>query len=286
VTAVADEPDELDEDKTNGLSAYLRSRTWRHDEAHLCTRLDLRPDLVDAGGALRLGAIVFAADAATGIQSGLAVLDDDLWIVTTDLSVVLAEPVTVGPVRIDTEVVRVGATTVVATLEAWDEGAGRRVGAGTATGRPFSFDFDRRYLDFPIGVELTHGDFVPPTDVPLAERVGFRPVGEDGSMEVALRPWLLNPWGILHGGATACLVEEAALAAASAGSGRPARAHSALLRYLAPGRAGPMQARPRVHASAGGRHVVQVEVRDLGNRGGDDRGRLCSVATVEAVDLD
>jgi acyl-coenzyme A thioesterase PaaI-like protein len=282
-----DGPEHLSDDRLNGLSAWLHTRSWRHDEEHISTRADLRPDLVDLRGALRLGVVAFAADASTGMQSGLAVLGDDLWVVTADLSVSLAEPVTVGPVRIDSEVVRSGATTVVATLEAWDEGSGRLVGSGSATSRPFPFDFERSWVDFPIGGELSHGRLDPPTDVPLVDRLRIRRVGEDGTMGLDLRPWLLNPWGILHGGATACLAEEAALAAVAGSLGTtrgdtvghaPPQALGVLLRYLAPGRIGPVLARPRVQGIRGDRAVVRVDVTDEGNG-----GRPCALATVEVA---
>lgn len=277
-----------DDDRPNGLSEHLRPRTLRHDDGHLSTRLDDHGDLRDGAGDVLLGAVMFAADVATGIQSGLAVLERDLWIVTTDLAVHLAEPVRTGPVRVDAEVVRVGATTVVARCEIWDDGEDRRVGAGTATGRPFTFDFDRRLLQYPVGREVTVSGPEPVRAEPVLDRIGIRaadPTGPPGlagpadpggaARELELRPWVCNPWGILHGGASAFLVEDAARAAVAA-EGLVPSPRSMTLRFLAPSRVGPVRAVPRVLASAGRRDVVEVEVRDVGN---DDRRSV--LATVE-----
>lgn len=136
------------------LSAYFHAVTIRADESTLSTRLDVRDELLDDGGALRAGAVTYAVDVATGIASGVAVLDRDMWVVTTDLDVHLTAPVTVGPLRVDVDLLRAGATTAVTAFSRYDEGADRPVGGGTATARPFPFEFDRSVLEIPIGQEF------------------------------------------------------------------------------------------------------------------------------------
>ncbi len=231
------------------LSAYFHAVTIRADESTLSTRLDLREELLDDGGALRAGAVTYAVDVATGIASGTAVLDRNMWVVTTDLDVHLTVPVTVGPLRVDVDLLRAGATTAVTAFSLHDEGAGRPVGGGTATGRPFPFEFDRSVLEIPISQEFRAPDDRGGTigGAPIATRLGFR-VGEGGSVEVDLEAWLRNPWGILHGGVTACLIDIAGEAAGSAAFGRGARVTSEMVRYLAPAKAGPVRAVPRVLA--------------------------------------
>jgi uncharacterized protein (TIGR00369 family) len=275
VPAVNDEPRTAADLKN--LSSYFHVVTIRDDERALSTRLEVRDDLCDERGALRIGAVTYAVDVATGIACGVAVLDRDLWVVTTDLDVRLTAPVAVGPLRVDAEVLRAGATTAVAAFSLHDEGAGRAVGGGTATGRPFTFEFDRSYLEVPIGREFSG----PPHDErvrsePIAAKLGFRP-GEDGSMEVDLAPWLRNPWGILHGGVTACLIDAAGEVGAATALGGPVRATSELVRYLAPAKVGPVRAVPQVLAVDDGRALVEVRVVDVGAD-----GRLVAVGTVTA----
>ncbi len=266
---------------TSDLSAYFRAVTVRSDERSLSTRLDVRDDLLDETGALRIGAATYAVDVATGIASGAAVLDRDLWVVTTDLDVHLTAPVVVGPMRVDVEVVRAGATTTVAAFSLHDEGAGRAVGGGTATGRPFPFDFDRSILEFPIGEEFRGPSpealTMPIEHRPIATHLGFR-VGDAGSVAVALDDWLRNPWGILHGGVTACLVDLAGDLAGATALGGPVRATNEMIRYLAPAKVGPVRAIPRVLAVDDRRALVEVRVLD----GGTD-ARLVAVATITTI---
>lgn len=255
------------------VAGYFGAVSIRNDETSVSTRLEVRDDLRDASGALRTGAATFAVDMATGLAMGLAVLDRDLWVVTTDLDVHLTAPVTAGPLRVDVDVLRAGATTAVSAFSLHDEGEGRTVGGGTATGRPFPFEFDRSFVDVPVGRPLRYDDGITVPRGPLVSQLGFG-VGEDGSVTVGIADWLRNPWGILHGGVTACLVDVAAEVAGSTTLGRPVRVTSELVRYLAPGRVGPVRAVPSVLAVGDGRALAEVRVRD---EGAD--GRLIAIGT-------
>jgi uncharacterized protein (TIGR00369 family) len=272
----ADPPDLPTE---RSLTGYFHTVTIRADESALCTRLKVRDDLRDGAGALRMGAVMFAVDVATGIATGVAVLDRDMWVVTTDLHVQMTAPVIAGPFRVEVEVLRSGATTVVAAFSLHDDGAGRPVGGGTATSRPFPFTFDRSRLEFRIGQEFSTEERLAIPLGPIATELGFRK-GEDGSVEVGLDNWLRNPWGILHGGVTACLMDASAELAGSAALGGPVRVASELVRYLAPGKVGPVRAEPRVLAIEGGRALVEVRVVDVGA----DR-RLIAVGSLTALSL-
>jgi uncharacterized protein (TIGR00369 family) len=253
------------------LATHFASSSLRAGETSVVTHLPLHDDLRDGRGALRAGAAAYAVDVSTGLAMGFAVLPQERWVVTTDLDVQLVAPVVEGPLRVESDVVRAGDTTAVATFTLHDEGAGRVVGGGTATGRPFPFEFDRAILDQAIGEVRRHGDpSAPRPDGPLARVLGFR-LGEDGTAEVDLGPALLNPWGILHGGVTATLADVAA--EATAGS----RVAGLLVRYLAPGRVGPVRATPRVVARDGGRALVEVRVEDVG------AGRVVALATAGMV---
>jgi uncharacterized protein (TIGR00369 family) len=257
------------------VSAYFAALSVRTAAAEVTSSLEVTDALRDQRGALRIGAVTYAVDIATGLASGLAVIDRDLWVVTTDLDVHMTEPVVDGPVRIDASAVRAGATTVVAAFSVHDDGTGRQVGGGTATFRPFAFEFDRAMLDTPIGVERRHDIGVEVDRTRLVDDLGFE-VGEDGSATVAVDGWLRNPWGMLHGGVTACLIDVAAELAGSAALGRPARATGEMVRFVAPSRVGPVRAVPTV-LSLGDDGRVLVEVRVI-DTGADDR--LTAIGTV------
>src|SRR3954452_22221256 len=104
------------------LAAYFGTESVRTAEHSVSARLAVHENLLDQGGALRAGAAAYAIDMGTGLAMGLAVLDRDLWVVTTDLDVHLVAPVRSGPLRVDAEVVRAGATTAVSTFTLHDEG--------------------------------------------------------------------------------------------------------------------------------------------------------------------
>ncbi len=265
-----DPPLDLDLD----LAAYFAAVSVRTAELEVSSTIEVHDALRAAHGALRIGAVTYIADIASGLVSGLAVIDQDLWVVTTDLDVHVTEAVVDGPVRVHSSTVRAGATTAVAAFTVHDEGSGRVVGGGTGTFRPFPFEFDRAMLDTPIGVERRHDIGVTVERSRLIDDLGFT-VGEDGSISVEVEGWLRNPWGMLHGGVTGCLVDVAAEVAGSAALGRTSWAASETVRFLAPARVGPVRAEPRVLAVADGTALVEVRVLDAG---ADDR--LTAIGTV------
>ena len=180
----------------------------------------VRDSLVDEHGSLRIGVISYTLDLATGLAMGAAVLDRGMWTMTTDLDVHLTTPVRTGPLRAEVEVVRAGQTTTVSSFSLDDDGLGRSVGGGTATGRPFPFEFDGALLRTPLGEPLDHRRDQERTGGNLIKERGLH-VGEDGTVEVDLEDWLRNPWGILHGGVTACMIDLASEVTGSAALGGP-----------------------------------------------------------------
>jgi uncharacterized protein (TIGR00369 family) len=248
----------------------------RTGEREVSTWLPVRDDLLDPSGALRIGPITYSIDVATGLAMGIAVLADEQWVVTTDVDVRVVTPVTAltgGPLRVDAAVLRAGATTAVSSFTLHDEGTGQIVGGGTCTGRPFPFEFDRKLLDVPIGVRRAQAPAASGTAESMAAFLGLR-IAEGGAVEVDVDDWLRNPWGILHGGVTACLVDVSAEAAGIAALGRPARVADTTIRFLAPGRVGPARAIPRVLSTGDGTALVEVKVTDAGAG-----GRLLAVAS-------
>lgn len=256
------------------LAGYFATESMRTGESTVSTWLPVRDGLRDGNGGLRLGPVVYSIDVATGLAMGVAVLADERWVVTTDVDVRLVTPVTTGPLRVDAEVLRAGATTAVSAFTLHDESTGRIVGGGTCTGRPFPFEFDRKLLEVPIGVRREQAPPVAADAESLAAFLGVR-VAEGGAALVDIDGWLRNPWGILHGGVTACLVDVSAEAAGSVALGRPARLADTTIRFLAPGRVGPARAVPRVLSTAAdGTALVEVKVTDAGAG-----GRLLAVAS-------
>ena len=92
------------------------------------------------------------------------------------------------------------------------------------------------------------------------------------AVEMDLRDTLRNPWGILHGGVTAALVDACAEHATGGGI-----TTDVVLHYLAPNRVGPVRATASILGRRSDGDVVRVEVRD------DGADRVTAVAIVTAA---
>jgi len=92
---------------------------------------------------------------------------------------------------------------------------------------------------------------------PVPEWLGATAV-DASTLEMPLRETLRNPWGILHGGALASLVD---LTAAHVTAGITT---SVVLHFLAPNRVGPVRATARRIGTRADGAVLRIEVRDQG----------------------
>ncbi|MEY3360707.1 MAG: hypothetical protein RL531_426 [Actinomycetota bacterium] len=238
-----------------------------HCPAHAGTR--------DPHGVVHSGVITAVADIAAGIASGLASLPR--WIVSTDLLIARLRTAIIGPIGIDAEVLRVGRTVAVTRIRAIDEGAGDApvaVGSLTASlltpegGPP---DHARPFRLAPIG---------PPPEAPPSIREFFRLTHDDpapGLVRLDLEDHLRNPWGILHGGATAVLVAETAEHAARRHREGRWYAGDTVLHFLSPARVGPVVGHAQVLGERVDGTVVGVNLRDAG---AEDRLVAEAVVTV------
>lgn len=226
----------------------------------------------DAHGVVHTGVLVALADIAGGIACGLASLPR--WIVSTDLMVTRLRTEVVGPLRPHAEVVRVGRHAAVARVAVHDGG-----------------DADAPLLTGVLTTSLLDPAGGPP-DHARPFRMAPPPAGPDplpgldeffrlrsipAGIELTLVDELRNPWGILHGGATAVLVAEAAerVARDHHGERPPAHAGDTVLHYLRPARVGPVTATGRVLGERADGTVVAVTLRDVG-----DSGRTTAEAVV------
>ena len=254
-----DLPDGFDD----GLTQYFELAARRSADETMSTWIDLRPDLVDASGAALVGVLAYLVDSAVGMAAGFAALPQ--WVVTADLDLHLLARATVGPLRADGRVVRVGSRQVLADCMMYDEGSGVLVACATANhsvlpaegGAPMS-------IPEPDAI-FRHRRAESGPRPSLLERYGVEPVaGIAGAAELDITGPARNPWGIMHGSLFA-LVAEQALALAQPGMA----IDDLMLRFLAPARVGPA----RAQATHLGGSLWRVDVRDRGN---DER--LCCTA--------
>jgi uncharacterized protein (TIGR00369 family) len=236
-------------------------------------------------GNVTAGVLLTLLDSVGGLSAGLAVLPG--WVVSTNLMMSTARFDHTGPFAVSGRVLRAGRKAVVTAVQITDEGnGGALVADGVLTsavlqpaGGPPTYPRPLRL----VAPERPPGD--PPSP---AEFFGSEPVDER-TVAMPLAEHLRNPWGILHGGATAALVEAAAehvanrtadRAASTSGAAPRMRTADCVLHFLAPGRVGPVEARAVPVGARPDGLVVEVSVHD---RGADDRRMAVAVVTLRPV---
>ncbi|MGZ4689665.1 MAG: hotdog domain-containing protein [Acidimicrobiia bacterium] len=219
-------------------------------------------------GNVRAGALLTMADTVGGMCAGLAVLPG--WVVSTNLMLRTTPKVHRGPLALDARVLRVGRNAAVTQVGIRDRGdADALIADGVLTSAVL--DPAGGPPDFPRPMVLDVPDSPDPV-LPLLDFFGVRP-HDASSVALEINETVRNPWGILHGGATAVLVDAAAAHAVGAG----ATTADVVLHFLRPGRIGPAVARASVLGERPDGHLVHVQVVDAG---ADDRVMAVAVGTV------
>jgi acyl-coenzyme A thioesterase PaaI-like protein len=204
-------------------------------------------------GAVRPGALHTLADTVGGMCAGLAALPDG-WVVSTNLAVRGVARDHIGPFAMDASVLRRGRNNVVTGVQIRDAGAADAlVLDGVLTSAILVPENGPPPWSRPLHVET--GRVPPDRPVPIPEWLRLETRGPD-EVEIPLADDLRNPWGILHGGVVAMLVDLAAEHAAGGGV-----LTDVVLHFVAPNRAGPVRA---VARRIGGGETFRVEVRDEG----------------------
>jgi uncharacterized protein (TIGR00369 family) len=250
---------------------------------HARGEFSVHDHLVDSEGRLATGLLASIADSIGGMTSGVACLPD--WIVTTNLALRRAPDALVGPrgtgsLTLDTRILRRGRSSVVGRTDVTDQ-AGNPVATTWMTcavltpaggpppfSRPVRLDH-REVPDDPI--------FKTRPEEFFALGAGERP----GIAVLDVSDRLRNPWGILHGGSVAVVLDAAArslVAGVAAPTPTPGIIVTDLvIHYLSPGRVGPVHAVAEAIGIRGAEVMVRISVRDCG---ADDRLMALAVVTV------
>jgi uncharacterized protein (TIGR00369 family) len=259
-----EEPGEPEQGR--GVSRYVRVGLREGAEGHMVGHAPASAHLRGRHGGMRAGALLTLLDNVGGICAGLAALPDG-WVVSTNLAARTIALTQTGPLRIDADVLRRGRSNVVTAVQIHDEGAADALVAdGVLTSAILVPENGPPRHRRPLVL-----DPGPPSSglASLDEWLGVRAVADD-AVEIDLADELRNPWGILHGGVVATLVD---IAAEHTTGGITT---DVVLHFLAPNRVGPVRATARSLGARSDGEVCRVEVRD---EGGD---RLTGLAVVVA----
>lgn len=240
-------------------------------------------NVLDVERRLDTGLLTCLVDGIGGMTSGLASLPD--WIVTTNLQLRRATDALVGPrgtgsLVIDVAVLRRGRSSVVTRCDVTDE-AGHTVASCWLTCAVLTPDGGPPQFVRPVPrLERDRPDD-PVFHSRPATFFGLTAGERSGEVLLHAEPRLRNPWGIIHGGATAVTVDAAARALVLGRSDPDALDGTIVsdlsVQYLSPGRVGPLVATATERGASGRDRLVRVEVRD---RGADDRAVALAMVTV------
>lgn len=257
--------------------------TLPHTRGHFAGR----PNLLDDEGRIDTGLLTGLVDGIGGLTSGLAILPD--WIVTTNLTLrrasdALRGPLGTGALTIDAQVLRRGRSSVVTRIDVADLAhnavatAWMTCAVLTPANGPPPFVrpvpmLERSIPDDPIFAASP------------AEFFGLTAGDAPGIVTLTVDQRLRNPWGIVHGGASAVALDTAArslvVGRCTVDPTPDAVVSDLVVHYLSPGRVGPVVATAVPAGRSGDEHLVRIEVRD---HGADDRLMALSTATVRRLD--
>jgi uncharacterized protein (TIGR00369 family) len=238
------------------VSRYIRMSMREEAPNHMVGRAPVAAHLLRDDGALRAGAVLTMLDNVGGICAGLASLPDG-WVVSTNLAARVLVPARVGPLRIDAHVLRRGRNNVVTSVDIHDEGTDdSTVASGVLTSAILVPEQGPPVWNRPVVIDPDAGSGAPAA-IPMREWLGVRATNET-TVEIDLADELRNPWGILHGGVVASLIDFAT----EHSTGAPAA--DVVLHFLAPNRVGPVRADAQALGTRSDGTVCRVEVRDAG----------------------
>ncbi|MEM8706414.1 MAG: acyl-CoA thioesterase domain-containing protein [Actinomycetota bacterium] len=233
-------------------------------EVGTSTFIALRPDLTDADGSLRLAAVLMGIDMGAGLAAGMAVVPG--WTVTADIETRIVGRCTVGPLRVDSRAIKPGRTMSVVESRVVDAGADDAlVALSTANHGVLEPTFTDDLQVMPVGGRRV---FTPPLE-PGDSLEGYFGVDLDADeLRIEIGDRTRNPWGILHGGLSGMLMEQAAR---RAGVAEPT---DLVVRYLRAVKEGPGVVRVVETVDRGDTRLVRLELVDAGT------DRVAVVATV------
>lgn len=248
---------------------------WEHGEIIGEATSPLHDHLRGPGGGVRTGALLTLCDNVGGFCAGLAALPDG-WVVSTNLTMTVAPGQARGPLRLLSTVLRAGRSAIVTDVRVTDTGSRGAIVADAALTSAVLIPEGGP----PTWARPAHMQAPPPAGPlpPLMEWLGVRDVdgAPPGVVELDVADAVRNPWGIVHGGVTASLVDVAAERAVAARSTSPVETGDVALHFLAPARVGPVRATATVLGDRADGSVVLVEVRDEGR----DRVAARAIAVV------
>ncbi len=257
---------------------YLRIELENRDDGSVWARTPVLPDLLDPGGAMRMGAIAPMCDLVAGTLAAAEVNPD--WVATLDFKLHIAAPIRAGHVQARCRPLRVGKNNVVSESRLTDD-SGEPVGLALVTFTRLPRR-DDRVLTLPRqkGLVRYRLDDEEPR-IPLDDYLGLRFAPERAEFELDHHERIYNSFGSIQGGAMGALLERAAAHAAERVFGRPARTLDLHFAYTAQAKVSPFRVTADIVRADADSALSRVQLVDTGQ---DDR--IAAIGTALAVPID
>jgi uncharacterized protein (TIGR00369 family) len=242
-------------------------------------RVPVVPELLDAFGAVRAGALGIALDVFGGNLAVEAAAPD--WALTAQLELHVLAPLRAGTITVTGRPLRAGKTNLVAEsrIDAGDDASAPPCASGRLTftrvpargGEPPRPRRTGQLFSFAEG----RGKLASPLHAALGLRVRDAAAGD---LEIALVPYVQNSVGALQGGVVVALVDAAAETAGRALLGADVATMDLSVHYLALGRGGPIYTRATLLRRDPDAALFSIALHDAGQQ-----DRLAAVATARVA---
>ncbi len=251
-------------------------------ESQVRGRLELVPEIADAAGRPRIGALATLVDVVAGETAIRAVLPS--WTATSDLRVDVGELPEAGAIEAIPRILRSGSRAIVLEVALRSASDGSEVGLGVVGFAKLPARSEVQRSSHWAEAPEARTEFARPDsgfDEPILDRMGCEPDPQRPEiMRLPLSPYLRNSLEALQGGAGCLLAEACAERFVSSRSDGAGRVRSLALHFLELARVGPVRAiARRIGRGAGGRGV-RVELVDEGAR-----DALVATATVQVDEV-
>ncbi len=257
---------------------YLRIELESREDESVWAQIPALPDLLDPGGAVRMGAIAPMCDLVSGTLASSVVNPD--WVATLDFKMHLAIPVEKGHVQAECRPLRVGKNTVLSESRLRDDDC-QDVGLALVTFTRLARRDGQASTVAPKRGRSRFQSAQEEARVPLDEYFGLRFAGDADAFELDHHERIYNSFGSIQGGAMGSLLERAAAYAAERALGRPARTVDLHFSYIAQARVSPFRVSAEPLRVDPGGVLSRVQLVDTGQE-----NRVAAVGTAYAVGIE
>lgn len=255
---------------------YLRIELENRGDS-VWAQIPVLPDFLDAGGAVKMGAMAPMCDLVSGTLASTRVDPD--WVATLDFKMHLHGDVKEGHVQALCRPLRVGKNTVLSESRLSDD-RGAPVGVAFVTFTRLPRREGQTLSVVAQGARSRFQSSQEEARIPLDEYFGLRFEDEEAAFELDHHERIYNSFGSIQGGAMGSLLERGASYAAERHFGAPSRTVDLHFSYTAQAREGPFWVSAEVLRAGPDGVLSRVQLVDRGQG-----GRVAAIGTARAVPI-